>query len=31
MPLRATYRDLVARNGIRHPAMVGPGVLEVLA
>jgi hypothetical protein len=27
----ATYRDLVARNGIRHPAMVGPGVLEVLA
>jgi prophage DNA circulation protein len=26
----ATYNDLIARNDIRHPAMVPPGAIEVL-
>jgi hypothetical protein len=26
----ATYQDIIARNNIRHPALVPPGPLEVL-
>ncbi len=26
----ASYQDLIARNGVKNPAMIGPGALEVL-
>ncbi|MFT8644539.1 DNA circularization N-terminal domain-containing protein [Gluconacetobacter sp.] len=28
--VQATFDDLVARNGLRHPALAGPGTVEVL-